>query len=502
MNEHGLSAATTDHQVVLPFDNSYARLPERFFARCNPAAPAAPATVQFNRALATELGLPELGRGQVAEVFSGRQVPHDAEPIALAYAGHQFGHLVPQLGDGRAVLLGEVVGRDGVRRDVQLKGAGATPFSRAGDGRCPLGPAMREYLVSEAMYAMGVPTSRSLALVTTGERVLRETHLPGAVLTRVARGHVRVGTFEYFAVRGDVEALRVLADYVIQRHGLAQGYDENPYLELLREVVRRQADLIARWMNLGFVHGVMNTDNTTLVGETLDYGPCAFLDHYDPGARFSFVDQGGRYRYENQPAVAHWNLMRLAETLLPLIDTDQDAAIEQAQDAVGSFKALYERNRLQGMRRKLGLFREDQEDAALVEELLALLERQQVDFTRFFRRLGDIAGEPNADASVRALFTDPGDWEPWSQRWRARLQRDNGSGMEGMGAMHRVNPAVIPRNHSVNAAIRAAEQHGDLQPFQQLLARVTQPFANHPDDADGARPPEPKERVLRTFCGT
>ena len=502
MMADGLFNAASQCEALLPFDNTYVRLPERFFAHCHPSAPAAPATAHFNRTLAAELGLPELERRQVADIFSGRKLPHGSEPIALAYAGHQFGHLVPQLGDGRALLLGEIVARDGVRRDLQLKGAGGTPFSRGGDGRCPLGPAMCEYLVSEAMHAMGVPTSRSLALVTTGGTVQRETRLPGAVITRVAQSHVRVGTFEYFAVRGDLEALQVLADYVIERHELAPWYHENLYLELLREVVRRQAELIAQWMNLGFVHGVMNTDNTTLVGETLDYGPCAFLDDYDSSACFSFVDQGGRYRYENQPAVAHWNLMRLAETLLPLLDHDQDAAIEQAQDVVGSFKALYERNRLQGMRRKLGLFREEQGDASLVEDLLSLLERQQVDYTRFFRRLGDIAVEPNADASARALFRDPDEWEQWSQRWLARMQREGGRGSERMRAMHRVNPAVIPRNHSVNAVIRSAEQHGDLEPFRQLLARVTQPFANHSEDAEGARPPGPRERVLRTFCGT
>ncbi|MFV8833390.1 YdiU family protein [Aquisalimonas sp.] len=488
--------------MLLRFDNTYVQLPERFYARCKPATPAAPATVQFNRGLATELGLPHLERARIAGVFSGWQVPQDAEPIALAYAGHQFGHLVPQLGDGRAVLLGEVVDRNGVRRDVQLKGSGMTPFSRGGDGRCPIGPAMREYLVSEAMHAMGVPTSRALALVTTGERVRRETHLPGAVITRVAQSHVRVGTFEYFAVRGDVEALRILADYVIDRHGLAGDDGENRYLALLREVVRRQAALIALWMNLGFIHGVMNTDNTTLIGETLDYGPCAFLDDYDAGACFSFIDQGGRYRYENQPAVAQWNLMRLAETLLPLLDDDQDAAIEQAQEAVSSFPALYERDRLQGMRRKLGLFSEHPDDSTLMHDLLALLERQRVDYTRFFRRLGAIAVEPNLDSSVRKLFSAPDDWEQWYTRWLERLRRDSGRSTERMRAMHRVNPAVVPRNHAVNAAIKAAEQHGDLAPFQELLSRVTQPFADHPEDADGARPPEARERVLRTFCGT
>lgn len=495
MSANWLSHSASKNDTAFPFDNTYARLPERFFARCRPAAPAAPATAQFNRTLAAELALPQLGRRQVANVFSGRNVPDGSEPIALAYAGHQFGHLIPQLGDGRAFLLGEVVARDGVRRDVQLKGAGATPFSRGGDGRCPLGTATREYLVSESMHAMGVPTSRSLALVTTGRTVQRERHLPGAVITRVAQSHVRVGTFEYFAIRSDLEALRVLADYVIERHELVPRHHDSPYLELLREVVRRQAELIAQWMNVGFVHGVMNTDNTTLVGETLDYGRCAFLDHYESGACFSFADQGGRYRYDKQPTMAHWNLMRFAETLLPLLDNDQNAAIEQAQDAVGSFKALYERNRLQGMRRKLGLFREEKEDGSLVEDLLVRLERQQVDYTRFFRCLGDIAVEPNADTSVRALFAVPCEWDQWARRWLARLQREGGPGMERMRAMHRVNPAVIPRNHSVNAAARAAEQHGDLEPFYQLLARVTQPFGNHPEDAEGVRPPGPKERV-------
>ena len=503
MSAHEPSIAAPEQEPVrLRFDNTYARLPERFYARCQPASPAAPATVRFNRGLATELGLPDLERARITGIFSGWQLPQGAEPIALAYAGHQFCNLVPQLGDGRALLLGEVVDRNGVRRDIQIKGSGTTPFSRGGDGRCPIGPAMREYLVSEAMHAMGVPTSRALALVSTGESVQRETHLPGAVITRVAQSHVRVGTFEYFAVRGDVEAIRILADYVIDRHGLVGDDGENRYVALLREVVRRQAALVSLWMNIGFIHGVMNTDNTTLIGETLDYGPCAFLDHYEAGACFSFIDQGGRYRYENQPAVAQWNLMRLAETLLPLLDDDQDAAIEQAQDVVGSFPALYERDRLQGMRRKLGLFSEHPDDAVLVDELLALLERQQVDYTCFFRRLSDTAVEPNLDSPVRALFSDPDGWQQWYTRWLERLQQDRGRSTERMRAMHRVNPAVIPRNHAVHAAIRAAERHGDLAPFRELLSNVTQPFTDHPENAPGARPPRASERVLRTFCGT
>ncbi|MFO7858384.1 MAG: YdiU family protein, partial [Ectothiorhodospiraceae bacterium] len=459
-----MNPAATD----LPFDNSYARLPERFYQHCRPTVPSAPQLLAFNGELAGELGLGALDEATAEQVLSGATVPASAEPLAMAYAGHQFGNFVPQLGDGRAILLGEVVDRNGVRRDIHLKGAGRTPFSRHGDGLCPIGPALREYLVSEAMHALGVPSSRALALVATGDTVLRETPQPGAVIARVAAGHVRVGTLQYFAARSDVDAVATLADYVLDRHYPALRDRENPYRELLEAVAQRQAALVADWMNLGFIHGVMNTDNMSLAGETLDYGPCAFMDTYHPGTVFSFVDEGGRYAYANQPRMARWNLTRFAECLLPLLDTDEDQAVKQAQAVIDAFGDWYEGYRLQGMRRKLGLAQAHDGDEALADDLLDALQQGGADFTLFFRRLTAVAVEPEADEPVRTLFTDPAPWLDWAERWRSRLSAEGGDPSERRHLMEAVNPAVIPRNHSVEHAIRAAEDHGDLEPFQAL----------------------------------
>lgn len=487
--------------MAISFDNSYARLPEQFFARVRPAPAPAPTLIRVNRALAADLGIdPEwLAGAEGLDMLSGRRVPDGAEPIALAYAGHQFGNFVPQLGDGRAILLGEVVGVDGRRRDIQLKGAGHTPFSRAGDGRAALGPVLREYLVSEAMAALGIPTTRALAAATTGETVLRETELPGAVLTRVASSHIRVGTFQFFAARGDVEALRLLADHVVARHYPAAAGADRPYRALLDAVIAAQADLVARWLLVGFIHGVMNTDNMSVTGETIDYGPCAFMDAYDPATVFSSIDRLGRYAYGNQPRIAHWNLTRLAEALLPLLG-DDDAAITEAQDALGAFAPQFERHYHTGLARKLGLSAARDEDVDLANAILTDMAAGQVDFTLFFRQLGSaVVGD---DEPARSLFVDPTAFDAWAVRWRQRLAEEPQDPAARRAAMDAVNPAFIPRNHRVEAMIDAAVRNGDFQPFEELLTVLSRPYKEQPAFARYAEPPEAHERVLATFCGT
>lgn len=487
-----------------PFDNSYARLPERFYSRVAPAAAPEPRLLKVNRPLAAELGLDAdwLASPAGIEVLSGQRVADGSDPIALAYAGHQFGGFVPQLGDGRAILLGEVVDRHGRRRDIQLKGAGRTRFSRGGDGKAALGPVLREYVVSEAMAALGVPTTRSLAAVLTGEPVFRETVLPGAVLTRVAASHIRVGTFQFFAARGDSEALRLLADHVIQRHYPAAAEAENPSLAMLEAVIAAQAELIARWLLIGFIHGVMNTDNMAVSGETIDYGPCAFMDAYDPATVFSSIDERGRYAYGNQPLIGQWNLTRLAETLLPLIDDDQDRAIAQAEAALGGYRAAFERSYDAGLQRKFGLITRRDGDAELESAALTALTENQVDFTLFFRRLAEVQGEGSDAEPVRSLFIDPTRADEWLARWRKRLSEEPQSAAERRTAMRAVNPAYIPRNHRVEAVIRAAVDADDLAPFEELLAVLARPFDDQPEFAGYAEPPQEHERVLRTFCGT
>ena len=491
--------------VRIPFDNTYARLPARFFARLDPTPVATPRLVRVNAGLAERLGIDpaELASPEGVEILSGNRVPEGAEPVALAYAGHQFGHFVPQLGDGRAVLLGEVVGRDGLRRDLQLKGSGPTPFSRRGDGRAALGPVLREYIVSEAMAALGVPTTRALAAVTTGEAVRRETALPGAVLTRVAASHIRVGTFQYFAARGDAEAVRLLADHAIARHCPEAAEAERPHRALLDAVVARQAELVARWLLVGFVHGVMNTDNTAIAGETIDYGPCAFLDAYDPAAVFSSIDHGGRYAYGNQPRIAHWNLARLAECLLPLLGERENAALAAAQEALAAFAPRFEAAYFGGLRRKIGLSTEREGDAALAQDLLARMAENGADFTLVFRRLCDAAASgPEADGAVRALFTDPGAYDAWAGRWRERLAEELETPAARAAAMRAVNPAFIPRNHLVEAALKAAIEREDFGPFEDLLEVLSRPYEDRPGLERYAAPPAPEERVLQTFCGT
>jgi serine/tyrosine/threonine adenylyltransferase len=494
--------------VHFAFENTYARLPGHFYARLDPTPVAAPRLVKVNVELAQTLGLdPDALAGeQGVEILAGNRVAEGAEPLAVAYAGHQFGHFVPQLGDGRANLLGEIIGRDGVRYDIQLKGSGPTPFSRRGDGRAALGPVLREYIVSEAMAALGVPTTRALAAVMTGERIWRETALPGAVLTRVATSHLRVGNFQYFTAQGDSEGTRCLADYAIARHYPEATLAKRRYRSLLDGIVARQVHLIAQWMLLGFIHGVMNTDNTSVSGETIDYGPCAFMEAYEPGKVFSSIDHQGRYAYSNQPNAAHWNLTRLAEALLPLLaqeEGSEEAALVSAREALADFGPQFEAARVAGLRRKLGLFAADGGgDVALAEDLLERMAANRADFTLTFRRLCDAAAGPQGDVGVRALFADPGAYDSWAVGWRQRLEEETISGHERAAAMRMANPAFIPRNHLVEAALDAAVERQDFQPFEELLDVVTRPYEDRPHRERYANPARPEECVSQTFCGT
>jgi serine/tyrosine/threonine adenylyltransferase len=489
--------------MQLGLQNTYYTLPSRFYARVAPAPVRDPRLVVFNARLAEELGFDPIAlEREGATWFSGNRTSEDAEPIALAYAGHQFGSFVPQLGDGRAILLGERVGRDGVRRDIQLKGSGRTPFSRNGDGRAALGPMLREYLISEAMHALGIPTTRSLAVVTTGEQVVREELVPGAVLTRVAASHVRVGTFEYFAARGDREAVGQLLDYVITRHYPETRGADVPALAVLEAVAQRQAALIADWMSVGFIHGVMNTDNMAISGETIDYGPCAFMDAYDPNTVFSSIDHGGRYAYGNQPAIAQWNIARFAETLLPLIDANEEKAIELATAVVKDFMSRFDAQLLARMRRKIGLVSEKEGDVDLISALLATMKSAGADFTLTFRRLARGVDEPADATSLRELFEPSSGIADWLQRWRERLASEPQDAAERAANMRRVNPAFIPRNHRVEAALEAASTHADFGPFRRLLNILEHPYDDQPGRVEFEQPPAPAERVLRTFCGT
>ncbi|MBX3599896.1 MAG: YdiU family protein [Rubrivivax sp.] len=497
------------------FDNSYARdLPGAYVA-WPPARVPAPRLVFLNHELARELQLdPDALQGDTgAELFAGNRVPDGAEPIAQAYAGHQFGGFSPQLGDGRALLLGEVIDRQGRRRDIAFKGSGRTPFSRGGDGKAALAPMLREVLLGEAMQALGIPTTRALAVAATGEPVRRERPLPGAVLTRVAASHLRVGTFQYFAVRGELATLRRLLDHAIARHDPALAGVTDAGVRafgLLRAVAERQAALLAQWMNVGFIHGVMNTDNMTISGETIDYGPCAFMEAYDPAAVFSSIDEGGRYAYGNQPAIARWNLARLAEALLPLVADGDDeaavrAAVERATEVIDAFPALYREAWLRGQRNKLGLRSDDAADAALAEDWLALLQRQGADFTLAWRRLAEAAA--GDEAPLRALLADPQAADAWLARWRARCAADDatagGGAQERAERLRRANPFVIPRNHLVERALAAAQDDDDLAPFEQLLAALRRPFDETPTLARYGQPaPAAVTACYRTFCGT
>jgi uncharacterized protein YdiU (UPF0061 family) len=486
------------------FDNSYTRLPERFFARVQPATALSPRLLKLNTELATtlRLDLAWLSSADGVAFLAGQTIAPGSDPVATAYAGHQFGNFVPRLGDGRAVLLGELLDRDGRRFDIQLKGGGRTPFSRGGDGRAALGPVLREYIVSEFMAAIGVPTTRALAAIATGEPVFRETALPGALLVRVASSHIRVGTFQYFAARQDNEALIALADHVIARHYPDAAEDAQPYRALLAGVVEAQARLVARWLLIGFIHGVMNTDNMAVSGETIDYGPCAFMDAYDPATVFSSIDQHGRYAFANQPKIALWNLTRLAETLLPLLDSDEDRAIAIAQEVLGTFEPTFVAAHASGLKRKLGLHAAREDDSAFAATLFADMAKNQVDFTLFFRRLSAAIEPGENDELVRTLFVDPSAADALLGRWRARLAQEAAAPAERRAMMDRTNPAFIPRNHRIEAVIQAATERSDLAPFHELVAVLSCPFEHRPEYAQYAEPPLAHERVLATFCGT
>jgi serine/tyrosine/threonine adenylyltransferase len=487
----------------LGFRHTYSALPNRFYSRVIPTPVSDPRLVFFNTQLAQDLGLdPTILEPEAAALFSGNRLPDDAEPIAMAYAGHQFGVFVPSLGDGRAILLGELQGRDGILRDVQLKGAGRTPYSRNGDGRAAVGPMLREYLISEAMHALGIPTTRSLAVASTGEKVVRDgSALPGAILTRVAASHVRVGTFQYFVARGDQDAVRALLDYVIARYYPVAREADVPALAVLKEVTQRQVALITDWMLLGFIHGVMNTDNMAISGETIDYGPCAFMDSYDPNTAFSSIDHNGRYAYANQPVIAQWNLTRFAETLLFLIDPDPKKAVALATDVLEPFIAQFDDRFIAGMRRKLGLSSAREGDADLVRRLLTLMRHSEADFTLTFRRLALLAENPVEEAGLRELFEQRFGLDGWLRDWRERLASDPQTASERTASMCSVNPAIIPRNHRVQAALEAAE-NGDFRLFRKLLEILQRPYDDQAEVSAYSQPPQSSERVLQTFCGT
>lgn len=486
---------------LFAFDNSFARELDDLCVPWTAATAPAPRLLALNEALAAELGLDAEALRSPAgvDVLVGNVVPRSAQPVAQAYAGHQFGRYSPRLGDGRALLLGELHDVHGRRRDLHLKGSGRTPFSRGGDGRAAVGPMLREHLIGEAMHALGVPTTRALAVVATGEEIVREQRLPGAVLARIAASHLRVGTFQYAAAREDPALLRRLADHAIARHHAEAAEAENPYLALLERVVDVQASLVARWMLIGFVHGVMNTDNMTVSGETIDYGPCAFMEAMDPAAVFSSIDHGARYAFGNQPSMAQWNLARLAESLLPLLGGDRDTAVAAAVDALGSFTDRYTGYWRAGMGAKLGIADPGTQDDALLGDLLALLAAQRVDFTSFFRGLsGAVRGD---DAAVRSLFVDPTAFDGWSARWRPAASVASADPETTAAAMDRVNPAYIPRNHLVEEALVAATQ-ADLGPFRRLLAVLARPFESRAGLEGYARPAPADFGAYRTFCGT
>jgi uncharacterized protein YdiU (UPF0061 family) len=476
-------------------DNSYAKLPKSFFTLQKPIPVASPKLIIFNHSLAASLGLDDHGleSDYGAEVFAGNRIPEGALPLAEAYAGHQFGHF-NMLGDGRALLIGEQITPLGKRFDIQLKGSGRTPYSRGGDGRAALGPMLREYIISEAMFALGIPTTRSLAVVTTGEVVYRETPLKGAVLTRVASSHLRVATFQYVSKYCSFDQLKTLGDYTLQRHFPVIN-DDNQYLFLLKEVIKAQAELIAKWQLVGFIHGVMNTDNMAISGETIDYGPCAFMDTYDPKTVFSSIDVNGRYAYGNQPSIAAWNLARFAETLLPLIHENKEKAAQLAQEAVGEFSKLYHDNWLSGMRAKLGLFNEKQQDESLIEELLSMMQKYHADFTNTFRAL-------TFNIREDTIMFGSEEFAKWHELWQARLERQQEQKESSYELMRKNNPAVIPRNHRVEEALEAAVSKEDYTVMKRLLEVLSTPYKYSPEQKEYANLPPKLSCPYKTFCGT
>ncbi|MFC3745329.1 YdiU family protein [Paenibacillus sp. GCM10012306] len=478
------------------FDNSYAALPEMLFTRQHPAPVRAPKLAIVNHALASSLGLNSeyLESSDGLAELAGNEVPEGSSPLAQAYAGHQFGHF-NMLGDGRALLLGEQITPSGERFDIQLKGSGKTPYSRAGDGRAALGPMLREYIISEAMYGLGIPTTRSLAVVATGQSITRESELPGAVLTRIAASYLRVGTFQYVAKWGSLEDLRTLADYTLHRHYPEAEKEENRYLALLQAVIQRQASLIAQWQLVGFIHGVMNTDNIALSGETIDYGPCAFLDAYDLGTVFSSIDTGGRYAFGNQPNIGAWDLARFAETLLPLLHDDAEQAVKLGEEAISRFAVLFDKHWLSGMRAKLGIFNEESQDEALFEDLLGMMQKQGADYTNTFLALTNDKLEDTALSGTT-------EFAEWVERWKARKSRQSESDAASQELMRKSNPAVIPRNHRVEEALEAAVTHGDYSVMTQLLETLSDPYAHTPEQAKYCTPAAPSDLPYRTYCGT
>jgi uncharacterized protein YdiU (UPF0061 family) len=487
---------TTKNETGWNFDNSYARLPKTFFTRQNLNPVDSPTLIKLNVPFAESLGfnVDMLKSENGTAILAGNLIPEGAEPLAQAYAGHQFGHFT-MLGDGRAILLGEQITPQGGRVDIQLKGSGRTPYSRGGDGRAALGPMLREYIISEAINALGIPTTRSLAVVTTGESVFRETELAGAILARVAASHIRVGTFQFVANWCTVEELRILADYTINRHYPKVEESENRYLALLKEVIKRQASLVSKWQLVGFIHGVMNTDNMAINGETIDYGPCAFMDTYDPATVFSSIDRQGRYAYGNQPYIAGWNLARFAETLLPLLDENEENAVKLAQDAISGYSDLYQSYWLAGMRAKLGIFNEEEEDRSLIEELLNLMQKYQADYTNTFRAL-------TLDKFEETILVGTPGFIKWHEKWHARLGRQQETKESSQQLMQKSNPAVIPRNHRVEAALEAAVERDDFSVMEKLLDILSAPHAYVPEQDEYTSLPEPSSRPYRTFCGT
>lgn len=486
---------TKSNETGWNLDNGYARLPEKFFTSTNPTPVSSPDLVILNEPLALSLGLDveALKSEAGVAVFAGNETPEGGSPLAQAYAGHQFGHF-NMLGDGRAILLGEQILPQGGRVDIQLKGPGRTPYSRGGDGRAALGPMLREYIISEAMHALGIPTTRSLAVVTTGESIIRETRLPGAIMTRVAASHLRVGTFQFAAKWGTIDELRTLADYAIKRHYPDVEAGENRYLSLFEEVIERQAKLIAQWQLVGFIHGVMNTDNMTISGETIDYGPCAFMDVYDPATVFSSIDTQGRYAYGNQPVIGGWNLARFAESLLPLLDEDLDSAVKLAQEKISAFNELHHAHWLAGMRTKLGLYNEETQDEALINGLLSMMKKHGADYTNTFRALTFDKLEDTV------LFGAP-EYVQWHELWQARLGRQQESKASASQLMQSSNPAVIPRNHRVEAALAAAVEKGDYSVMERLLDVLSNPYEHSAKQTEYTTLPV-SSTPYRTFCGT
>ncbi|GJM04512.1 MAG: UPF0061 protein [marine bacterium B5-7] len=500
--------------ISLPFKNRYLELGEGFYEQCKPAPVAEPVLIKFNHKLAAELGIVADAQDEqhLADVFSGNVIHDSSEPLAMAYAGHQFGYFNPQLGDGRAIYLGELDRVDGVSMDIQLKGSGRTLYSRNGDGRSALGPVLREYLLSEAMAQLHVPTTRALAAVLSGEQVVRGGMVPGAVMTRVASSFIRVGSFQYFAMQNDVQSIKALADYVIERNYPDVLDAANPYLALFKSVVLRQASLIAKWMQLGFIHGVMNTDNMSIAGETIDYGPCAFMDFFDHNQVYSSIDRNGRYAYSSQPNIGVWNLSRLGETFLPLFDDDPDKGVELAQEILEKYIVCYSDEWLSGFRTKCGLTLiadvKPEDDQSLIESLLDTMAVNQADFTLTFYHLSQCDSEPNKkDAALRELFTKPEAIDEWLLRWRQRLSlepcnHESGNDNKRQAGMQSINPVYIPRNHQVEAAIRAAEDHNDFSVFHALYDVLQKPFERQQGKDDYMLPPKPEEVVEQTFCGT